>query len=72
VLRLRGKGVPRLRGQGRGDQLVRLRVAIPQDLTEEQRELFQRLAESFNGHQPATSKGSRRLFDKVKDVLGGD
>jgi molecular chaperone DnaJ len=71
VLRLRGKGVPRLRAQGRGDQLVRLRVTIPQELTDEQRELFQRLAKSFNGHAPASKQG-KGLFDKVKDVLGGD
>jgi molecular chaperone DnaJ len=75
VLRLRGKGVPRLRGPGRGDQLIRVRVVIPQELTEEQRQLFERLAASFNGHAPAdgqASKPGRGLFDRVKDVLGGD
>jgi molecular chaperone DnaJ len=75
VLRLRGKGVPRLRGAGRGDQLVRVRVAIPQELTDEQRQLFERLAASFNGHggaEPPSGRGGRGLFDRVKDVLGGD
>jgi molecular chaperone DnaJ len=75
VLRLRGKGVPRLRGAGRGDQLVRVRVVIPQELTDEQRQLFERLDASFNGHaagEPPGAKGGRGLFDRVKDVLGGD
>jgi molecular chaperone DnaJ len=47
VLRLRERGVPNLRGGARGDQLVRVRVAVPQDLTPEQRRLFQELARSF-------------------------
>jgi molecular chaperone DnaJ len=75
VLRLRGKGVPRLRGAGRGDQLVRVRVVVPQELTDEQRQLFERLAASFNGHAHGdgqTSRSGRGLFDRVKDVLGGE
>jgi molecular chaperone DnaJ len=47
VLRLRDKGVPHLRGHGRGDQLVRVRVEIPQSLTDEQRRLFRELARTF-------------------------
>ena len=47
VLRLREQGVPHLRGGGRGDQLVRVRVAVPQDLTDEQRRLLRDLARSF-------------------------
>jgi molecular chaperone DnaJ len=47
VLRLRDKGVPHLRGSGRGDQLVRVRVEIPQALTDEQRRLFRELARTF-------------------------
>ncbi len=45
VLRMRGKGMPRLRGQGRGDQLARIRVWTPEDLTDEQREALEALAE---------------------------
>lgn len=76
VLRLKEKGVPHLRGHGRGDQQVRVRVAIPQTLTDEQRELFQRLAATFDGKgSPAgdqMGKHGRGLFDRVKDVLGGE
>jgi molecular chaperone DnaJ len=46
--KLRNKGIPHLRGRGRGDQFVRLRVVTPKPLTREQRRLFERLAETLN------------------------
>lgn len=45
VVRLRGRGVPHVRGRGRGDLLVNLVVDTPTDLSPEQRELLRRLAE---------------------------
>jgi molecular chaperone DnaJ len=44
VVKLRGKGVPRLQGGGRGDQLVVVNVVTPQKLTKEQRSLIEKLA----------------------------
>jgi molecular chaperone DnaJ len=72
VIRLKERGVPHLRGHGRGDQQVRLRVAVPQQLTDEQRELFERLAQTFEGASARTDGKSKGLFDRVKDVLGGE
>ena len=70
VFRLRDKGVPYLRGSGRGDMQVKVKVAIPSHLTEEQRGLLMQLANSFgiklNHHD---DKG---FFGKVKDALGVD
>jgi molecular chaperone DnaJ len=45
--RLRGKGIPRLDGGGRGDHIVRASVPVPspRELSEEERELLRRLAE---------------------------
>ncbi len=43
--RLRGEGVPHLRGRGRGDMRVQVNVVVPTKLTNEQRELFEQLAE---------------------------
>ncbi len=40
VMRLRGKGVPHVRGNGRGDHYVRLSVAVPRKITRKQRELL--------------------------------
>lgn len=51
VFRLRGKGVPRLHGNGRGDQYVSVRVAIPKNLTAEQKELLTQFGESLHGEK---------------------
>jgi len=42
-LRMRGMGLPR-RGGERGDLIVELRVVVPQELTDEERELYEQLA----------------------------
>jgi molecular chaperone DnaJ len=47
VFRLKGQGIPHLRGNGRGDQLVTLFVVTPDSLTEKQRQLFRKLGESL-------------------------
>ncbi|MBI4216801.1 MAG: molecular chaperone DnaJ [Chloroflexi bacterium] len=54
IIQLKGKGVPHLRGQGRGDQLVKVVVETPQRLTTEQKKLFQELARSLS---PEGKKG---------------
>jgi len=42
TLRLRGKGAPKLKG-GHGDLRVRLRVQVPERLSKEQKQLFEKL-----------------------------
>lgn len=68
VYRLRGKGVPYLRRNGRGDQLVTIHVAIPRELTAEQRALFEKLAQSLGREQVAQSNG-KGFFEKVRDAF---
>lgn len=68
ILRMRGKGVPHLRGNGRGDQLVVVNVEIPSRLTAEQRELFEALAKNLGSE---VSPQERSFFDWLKDTLGG-
>jgi len=67
ILRLRGKGVPRLRGSGRGDQLVVVNVEVPKRLTVEQRELFEQLADSLGSE---VSPQERGFLDWLKDAIG--
>lgn len=69
VIRLHGRGVPHLRSSGRGDLLTRVRVAVPAKLTEEQRELFQKLAKTFDNEPHDDGKG---FFGRVKEVFGGE
>jgi molecular chaperone DnaJ len=55
VQRLRGEGPPRTKGAGRGDIHYRIRVDVPKELTDEQREAVEKLAESLNGRDPRAS-----------------
>jgi molecular chaperone DnaJ len=47
VFRLKDKGISHLRGFGRGDELVVLRVVTPESLNKEQRRLFEELSRSL-------------------------
>lgn len=67
--RLRGKGVPDLRGGDRGDQLVTVEVVIPKKLSKEQSELFEQLSSSLGKEVTPQPKG-KGFFDRVKDAIG--
>ncbi|MFH1032478.1 MAG: molecular chaperone DnaJ [Chloroflexota bacterium] len=51
IFRLKKMGIPYFNGNGRGDQLIELRVVTPESLTKEQRRLFEELANSLNAGQ---------------------
>ncbi len=68
VLRIRGKGVPFLRSNGRGDELVMINVEIPKHLTAEQRSLFEQLAKSLGSEVRPQERG---FLDWLKETLGG-
>lgn len=72
VLRLRGLGVPHLRGSGRGDMLITVNVRIPKnaELTDEQRELFGRLAETLSPVSVEENDGHGGFFDRMREALG--
>jgi molecular chaperone DnaJ len=76
VFRMRGKGVPRLRSDGsnsgRGDQLVYVQVDIPTRLTDEQRQLFEQLAQTLGSGDLQPQRNGRGFFDRVMDFFGGD
>lgn len=57
AIRFKGRGVPRLRGRGRGDLIVRLVVETPTDLDDEQRALLVRLAELRGEHLDPPDQG---------------
>lgn len=66
MFKLRGKGIPYLRGAGRGDQHVKVNVEIPKTLGEEEKELLKKLAEIRGESVESAPKG---LFNRVKDAL---
>ena len=62
VFRMRGKGIPYLRGSGRGDQFVTIRIAVPKNLTSAQKELLRQFA-ATTGEADTLKTG---LFNKKK------
>ena len=64
TFRLRGKGIPELRGRGRGDQYVTVRVQVPTSLNGEQREALHAFAAAMGEEVP--EGGVKGFFDKYK------
>jgi molecular chaperone DnaJ len=68
VLRLKGRGVPYLRRNGRGDQQIVVTVQTPTKLTDQQRTLFEELGETLGKEIIAQSE--RGFLDRVREALG--
>lgn len=68
VFRLRGRGLVKLNGGGRGDLYVEVRVQIPRKLSRAQKRMIEDLSRTL----PAENRPSRKpgLLDKVKDIFG--
>ena len=43
LLRIKGRGAPRLKGSGKGDVLARLRIQVPTRVNKQERELLEEL-----------------------------
>jgi len=48
IIRIKGKGMPRFRGHGKGDMLVKISISVPEKLTSQQRNLLEQLAKEFS------------------------
>jgi molecular chaperone DnaJ len=68
VFTIRDRGVPYLRGSGRGDLLVHTNVVTPNKLTDEQRVLFEQLAASMGTPAQAGEKDSS-LLGRIRDAF---
>ncbi len=62
--RVRGKGMPQVRGSGKGDLLVTVHVTVPTKLSRRERELLEELARIGSDHAD-----EKRFFDRVKDAF---
>lgn len=67
--RLKGKGVPRLRGYGQGDQHVKVVVVTPSHLNDEQKELLRQFGE-LSGEK--THENHQSIFERMKKAFLGD
>lgn len=70
VFRLRGHGVKSMHG-GEGDQLVKIFVRTPTNLTPRQQQLLEQLAAEEPAGKEANLGQSKSFFDQIKEVLGG-
>lgn len=66
--RLRGKGMPHVRGGRRGDQLVVVQVVVPKDLTAEQKAALRKLG-GLTGKPEKVSKG---FFERLREAINLD
>ncbi len=64
--RLKGKGMPVMRGQGRGDMLIQATVETPVNLTRRQKELLREFEKAAGSER--TSPESHGFFSKVKEL----
>lgn len=70
ILRMRSKGLPRLKGSGRGDQLVQVVVWTPTDLTREQEAAYRTLLEvEPPAPESVDDAGRRGFWSKVKEAF---
>ena len=67
IFRLKGKGLPNLRGNYRGDQQVKVMIKVPSKLSVRERELLQELADL---EQMESGEGQRGIFDRIKEKWG--
>ena len=70
ILRMRDRGIPDLETGNRGDQMVRIHVWTPQQLTEEEKELMEDLKSSPSfTPDPSSYDDNKSFFSRVKDVF---
>ena len=63
TFKLREKGIPFLRGKGRGNQFVKITVEVPRNLSSKQKEILR------NFDTDSNYKLKKSFFDKVKEIF---
>ncbi|MCI8553512.1 MAG: molecular chaperone DnaJ [Clostridiales bacterium] len=66
TLRIKGKGFPFINGRGRGDEILRVTVEVPRDLSSEQKRILSSFEATTGEHNYQKRKG---FFDKLKDMF---
>jgi len=68
ILRLRGKGIKDINGYGKGDQLIHINVWTPKNVSNEERQLLEKLRDSDN-FTPHPGKHEKGFFEKMKEYF---
>ncbi len=67
ILRMKGKGIPRLNGSGQGDQLVRVMVYTPSRISDEERNIMKQL--KISGNFTPSAENEKSFFKKVREAF---
>ncbi|MES2703477.1 MAG: molecular chaperone DnaJ [Bacteroidota bacterium] len=73
IFRLKGKGFPAFQGYDKGDELVEVNIWSPQHLSNEEKDMLEKLKNSPNfkpGPDAHREKEDKSFFDKIKDAFG--
>jgi molecular chaperone DnaJ len=68
ILRLRGKGVKDINGYGKGDQLIHINVWTPKNVSNDERQVLEKLRNSDN-FAPTPGKNEKGFFEKMKEYF---
>ena len=66
VFSMKGRGIKRLDGRGRGDQLIKVQLETPKNLSARQKELLKEFEAGFKNRKTVHKKG---FWDKVTEVF---
>ncbi len=70
LLRMRGKGIIGLNNSGTGDQLLRVNVYMPSELSNDEKKAMEKFRESENFNAVNMKEQEKGFFSKMKDVFG--
>ncbi len=70
VFRMKGRGFPHLRGYGKGDQHVRVKVRVPSKLSDEQKELLRQFEQLSGKQAPQEAPKDKKEKQKDKKKFG--
>jgi molecular chaperone DnaJ len=68
IFRLQGKGLPSVQSYGTGDLLINLNVWTPKKLSDEEKQLLERL-KSMPNFSPQPTKDEKGFFDRMRDIF---
>jgi len=68
ILRLKGKGFPSINSYEKGDQLININVWTPQNLSNEEKTILEKLKSSPN-FKPNAAKSDKSFFDKIREAF---
>ncbi len=68
IFRLKGKGFPEVNGYTKGDQLIHVNVWTPQNVSNDEKTILEKLNDS-NNFKPHPDKSEKNFFDKIKEAF---